>query len=391
MAVRAWSGRAESSRWWLVATALFACGLNLSGSRIALVIGLVAVLAASVLGVSLRRAVVALAFVAIGLLVAAALPETTYSGTDRVGDEMTLSTAGSGLRPRVAAWQGGLEGWAHRPILGWGPGRFQEANTPYAPVEVVEGQDVVFFDAHNIGIELLATLGLVGFVAVVAFAVLASNGCRGELCWFAAAATGTMLLQPMSLHTIPLVVLALGGARVARLEVPRVPRSVLGKGALALVLTVSATLALDYVLMARNLRVAAGRDAAAGERAASLMPWSAPLQDLVSQYSVQPVPPKGSEAAERALELVEKPIQLNPGRYLWWVRRGDFQGALGSIDEAEVSYREALARYPWSEKAWRGLALVARKTDDTALLAEADGALCEIGSTLCGKIEVEEP
>jgi len=76
------------------------------------------------------------------------------------------------VQTRFWAWQAGLKGWSESPktiLLGWGPENF---NIPFSKnfnpkFFVGSGSETLFDRAHNMFVEILVTMGIVGFLAYV--------------------------------------------------------------------------------------------------------------------------------------------------------------------------------------------------------------------------------
>jgi O-antigen ligase len=83
-----------------------------------------------------------------------------------------LSFTSPTVMTRYWAWEAGLKGWSESPkkiILGWGPENF---NIPFAKhfnpnFYVGPGSETLFDRAHNMFVEILVTMGLVGLFAYV--------------------------------------------------------------------------------------------------------------------------------------------------------------------------------------------------------------------------------
>jgi len=77
------------------------------------------------------------------------------------------------VQTRFWAWEAGLKGWQESPktiLLGWGPENF---NIPFSKnfnpnFYVGPGSETLFDRAHNMFVEILVTMGVVGFAAYVA-------------------------------------------------------------------------------------------------------------------------------------------------------------------------------------------------------------------------------
>lgn len=81
-----------------------------------------------------------------------------------------LSITSVTVQTRFWAWQAGLQGWRENPktiLLGWGPENF---NIPFSrhfnpKFFVGSGSETLFDRAHNMFVEILVTMGIIGFLA----------------------------------------------------------------------------------------------------------------------------------------------------------------------------------------------------------------------------------
>ncbi|MBM3933396.1 MAG: O-antigen ligase family protein [SAR202 cluster bacterium] len=73
------------------------------------------------------------------------------------------------MQGRIRSAKVGLQGFAERPILGWGPENFTIAYDRLVPLEVVAAATVTFDQAHNKLIEELTTKGILGLLGYMAF------------------------------------------------------------------------------------------------------------------------------------------------------------------------------------------------------------------------------
>ena len=171
---------------WGAAAALCTAGLVLTGSAGALV-GAGAAAGVVALGfawlASGRRRVAAIAAVAV-LAVGAAGLGARFVDPDRSATVEVARSAdgwpGQGavaylgsahldkpsVRSRLAAWEAGIEGFAERPLLGWGPGNFRAVFGRFASGHgaFAEPHD----QAHGKLVEVAATTGVAGLAAWVA-------------------------------------------------------------------------------------------------------------------------------------------------------------------------------------------------------------------------------
>lgn len=83
-----------------------------------------------------------------------------------------LSLTAVTVQTRFWAWQAGIKGWSESPktiLLGWGPENF---NIPFSKnfnpkFFVGSGSETLFDRAHNMFVEILVTMGIIGFLAYI--------------------------------------------------------------------------------------------------------------------------------------------------------------------------------------------------------------------------------
>ncbi len=153
--------------WYLVAIVPLVYVVCLLGSRAALA----GMLAAAVIA-AWRRPRIMAAVVGATLAVLVIVPAV---GSGSVGSRVASHDTGGGYQQREEIAHLGLDAWIHRPLLGWGPGRFLEATSPRVGLGFVHQGDVQtrFADAHDLVIEYLTTLGPLGLLALMMLIVLA--------------------------------------------------------------------------------------------------------------------------------------------------------------------------------------------------------------------------
>ena len=165
--------------FWVAAIVLDALILYMSGTRgavVGLAAGLIAFAAAYLLWGRDRR-VRLVALILIGSVVGLALLFVAVRSTatfDRMARSSVMlsrlakiSLADESVAGRVNSAVVGLQGFAARPLLGWGPENFTIAYDRYVTSEIV-AQEVISFDqAHNKLIEELTTKGILGFLGYV--------------------------------------------------------------------------------------------------------------------------------------------------------------------------------------------------------------------------------
>lgn len=257
----------QGSRWpaivgWAVAVALLSWAFGLTRSAGGYV-GLAAgggflVVTGAFLGRRRTRRVAVAALVALG---AAAVPLGIhfFSGgpaptapwlDNPVGRQIArISLQQDTVQSRLTSWRTGLEGFAERPLFGWGPGNFEAVFGRFASgyASVTDAHD----HAHSEIVEVAATTGIGGLAAYLALWTLAftvvwraartMDGQSRTLTLFVGAALASMLAfnqflfstAPGSLHAILLLSFAAGlettAFRAARR--PRLPARLTAAGA----------------------------------------------------------------------------------------------------------------------------------------------------------------
>ncbi len=175
-------GRRPAGRWlralpWLGAAGLHFWGLALAGS-VGSFVGLAAGMGFLVLfgAVAARGRVRLLAAAAlVGMALAAAAAGVRFTAPDRAAywlpegpfaRVLAVHIDRPSVQSRLAAWEAGLEGFAARPVLGWGPENFivvfGRYASGYGAFSGPQGR------AHNTFVEVAATAGAAGLAAWLA-------------------------------------------------------------------------------------------------------------------------------------------------------------------------------------------------------------------------------
>ncbi|MGN6692712.1 MAG: O-antigen ligase family protein [Aquihabitans sp.] len=373
----------------------FTTAINLTGSRAALVGGTALALVAAAVGRRSRggtgldlgrAALVVLAAIALGFVLSLPI-QSDASGASRVGDVSSASGYGS----RLTMWGAGVQATAERPVFGWGPGRFREATSDRVTASFARGEtpNRLFYDAHNVAVEQLVTTGIVGLVLFGGFVVTVFRRARGPLAWFAGGVALTWLLNPLSVCTAPVVLVALGAAwsqAPPRPSTASARRTAAARGigaALALVgLLVGGALIWSAALIQQG---SDPTDVATLERAARLRPADPVVQGIIADAAAQQAILVASPANQRAaLDAVDELVRREPSRPTWWVRRGYARGTFGPgtpasrARKARADFERAYELDPWSLEALTGLRDVADFLHDDAAVARWNDRICQI-------------
>jgi O-antigen ligase len=343
--------RSNSLRWG-AATTLVGAALQLSGSRFAL--GLAIVAAVVELLRWRRQALVAVGALVLGLLlgvgIGAAGGAITGSGRVQAGGQSVGTTA------RLQTWIGAGHAIAERPLLGAGPGRFRAATSPHRSLALVrnEGADRLFFDAHNVFVEYATTTGILGVVAFAAWLLLACGRARGPLLGFALLVLAMHLVEPQFAGTTPLAFLALGVA--GRVTVAPLHRAATAVIALVVVVALGAAGRLlygDFQLRQAGLDF---RAAPAKAAVGLLPPWPEPAKvaGRVSLYrSITTHAPDARAETLHWDQLATRRDNTDPEA---WSALAEAELYFRDARAAERNFREALRWDPWSVRALNGLA-----------------------------------
>lgn len=342
------------ARGLLPAITLFAIALELSGTRFALAATGVAMLVLMAKYRSLRGAA-AVAAMVVGLGLGAAIAATTDAQT---GTTRASAQAASGVKPRMEIWLGGARAFADRPVAGWGPGRFREATGSRRSFELAqaEGPEAQFLDAHNVGVELAVTTGLLGLAAALAWGVASVRRAGGPLLVFALVGLSLLLVQPMNVSTVPVAALCLGAAmanqaltrtRAAAWRVAGLTSAAIG--------TVGAALLLyaDYTRLESELDF----DLARASQVDSLSPpWpeTASLIGKVHLFRALIPNPDDPALLQVALDWRVAAAERDPSDSRSWSDVGELAMTIPRFDLAEEAFARALEANPQSSRAFLG-------------------------------------
>ncbi len=365
-------------------------GLWISGSRIAFLAAVGTVLFAA--WRSLRLTAVGIVpWVVVGVVageLARWFNRSISSGsTAGTADRLSGSQVASGLTVRLDVWRFGWSAFGRRPIVGHGPGNHANAIQSHIDPEFASTVDIddfagVWPDAHNIVLELLVTVGVVGLIAVGAFVAVQFRLLNGPAAWAVAAMTATWLMQPMSVVSL-LPVLAMLGVASRRAGDGGPTLSPMQPG-LRNAVAVVGVLAAAWLIVTDALlvRVDDTRSIADGELVAAVW-WHDPntahggavggLREAV--LSDDP------EDAARILDLAREITERDPSLAFWWMRRGDLERIFELDADARRSYERAHELLPWSRSAILAVLDDENRPDERAELERRLAILDEASAT----------
>lgn len=337
----------------LLAVALLAVAVQASGSRTALTMAILVVAVVAVRDG--RRALPVVAALVVGLMMGGAIGSVGASGSQRLAEGVEAPS--SGLTSRLEAWRSAPTAIADAPLLGAGPGRFRAATSRYRTLGMAqaEGSDRLFADAHNLAVEAVVTLGALGLLAHGAWLCLAVRRSGGPLAGFAIVLGVFALVEPQSVATGPVALLALGAAG------PPVPSGsalpLIAKTFTCAIVTAALVLAVMLLVGERHLELAARDfDVAAARRADRLLPaWPEPAA-LIGWVGAAT---NETDALERTRTAYAAAAERDPTSSRTWNRLATLELKMGILDQARRHFAQALEHDPWSGQAMLGLARAA--------------------------------
>jgi O-antigen ligase len=362
--------------------------VELSGSRVSLVVSVVIVLGFGVAHLRAKdwkRALVLLAVVIVAFGLAQLPAQSANSGAERVQADS------GGLGTRVILWRTALDGLVERPLLGYGPGRSQVATTPRRTLKIAqyEGPDTLYSDAHNFLVEELVTTGVLGFLAFLGWLILSGRRARGPLAGFAAVAAIAMLVEPQFIGLTPLVMLALGVSTVRAADTKRVDLGFKDSRPLAwlaVALALTGAVGGGLLLVGDHHYYGAVIHSSMPdlERAERTMPPWPQLPGVHAQLLFEGArATNNAKEGREALRYEREARERDPADPLWWYASGAIEETYGTSARADAAYRHALKLSPWSYQALFGLYRIAVRDGRHADAISYRKTMCRIGAEYC--------
>jgi hypothetical protein len=319
----------------------------------------------------------------LGLFLSVVMQRVFDAGADTV-ERFAANSGGD----RAYVWRAGLSAFRERPITGWGLGGVRPAIQHFFSPEFVrlfqtDDFSETWTDVHNVVIQMLVSVGVIGVVLLVAFVVLANRRANFAMSLAAVAISINWLLQPTGLYSLAVASVFLGaaGSRVV-LSDDRSHRWLRALTATCVVLGLSAALFLVAADMRLRSAVHSGDKAAI--RSASA--WFVDDTFIIDRFVLDSYD-RGLDKEGRLREGTARHLtDLEPDVPTWWAElamtqweNGDYAGMRASIDKA-------MALQPNHTRAWVLLAIYARKVGDDQLVLSARKQACDLGAPVCGPI-----
>jgi O-antigen ligase len=295
----------------------------------------------------------------------------------------------SGLGDRFELWSYALDGWAERPLLGWGPGRFTAAPGSHISDAWVMRFEHSWADAHNVALEWLTTLGVVGLVLGLAFVIAAGWRARGPMAWMAIGIAIGWSVEPASAGTIGLAALLLGASVPVSRDGWQLGGSRMRTIAVATACAIGLALGTWYIVGDYAIDLTPEPDDPDRSLLTFWYSSDPALSNLVSaQFALRADGDRGSEEAlEWAVETTEREGDFSRWHGFLALRRLQ----LDDLEGARASAERALELQPNNELALNVLLFVAQRSGDDELAARATQKLCGLEECPTGVDAPNEP
>jgi O-antigen ligase len=321
----------------------------------------------------------------VGGIVVGSILAKVRGGLGAIG-RATSSTAGETFGQRFGVWKAAVHALPNHLILGAGPDQFQAATARYFPFSFAQSNgEVSFTDAHNLALELLVTVGIVGTAFFVGWLVLSLLHRQGPLLGFGIVLLAVELFEPLNLVITPLAFLAFGAAALRHDQVERDP-SQKARGDLPSpdrvprwVLVASITMALlalipAVVLLVGDAAYERGLSLEAAKQPATLgsaklansilAPWPEPA-NLLSEIYFDSYLAGNLTQFSTARDWEEVAIDRNPTDPALYQFMAEMDTAQGDLVAVQKNARLALTYAPWWSAPMNDLGLVAASQGQT--------------------------
>jgi O-antigen ligase len=394
---------ASRKLWWPVVLVVSAA-LELTLERVALPV-LIVIIGAALVAYGVRRAA------PFGVLTLIGYAAAYVAGGSGLGNRVASGTATTTYGTRLDIWRLALQSVVDHPLVGIGPGQVVSAIAPHVSATFAArlGVGTLPADSHDILIEVLATTGVLGFVAFVAWIGGAALRARGPFLACAAGMLVVELIEPLNVGITPVALLALGAASVSVAGKPvglaalrqwrrtpsaagtapeAAPRGVTGEAgggdtvagrgrfrpsAVITALLVVASLFVgvtmvvgDHYLLTNYQDVLRQPKIATGKDANRLLPYWAESAEAVAESYLwaSDFNNSGTTPVKEALAWYATAVERFPASPVLPAQMGALELQLGNRAAARRQYLRALALDPWTFYALEGLGTMAKQADD---------------------------
>lgn len=361
----------------------FALGIGLSGTRVSIV-AIAVVIAMLCLRARNMRSVFVAAAAIVGLGSSLVVQQLFLSSSIRSGASSVERFSSVGTEGRIEVWKAGLSAFRDRPILGWGLGRvrvgIQHHFTPdFVRLFQTDDRNYAWTDVHNVLVQMLVAVGIVGVVLLAVFVVLAFRKVDFGLALAAVAISINWLLQPAVISSLAVAAIFLGAA-AGRL-VPTRPTGGRSRTATISAVVVGLTAALALVAADVHLRLAVQQDQMAGIRSAAA--WFGDDPFVIDEFVLGTYQQHLASDQPARVAAARRAVAAEPDVPIWWNELAMTQWDSGDLAGMRASIAKALELQPNHIRSWVQLTAYAKHVGDVQLERLARTHACGLGAPVC--------
>jgi len=236
-------------------------------------------------------------------------------------------------------------------------------------------------------VQMLVSVGIVGFVVLAAFVVLSVRKGDFGLALAAAAISVNWMLQPTGLSSLSIAMIFLGAAAVRTPELCRSARTGhLGSDKVGGAVTVGAVVvgfaaALALVGADLNLRRAVQTGDSAQMRAAAA--WFGDDPFVLDVFFVDTYKASDPQQAQARVDAARRAVAAEPDVPVWWNELAMTQWDAKDFVGMRQSVEKALELQPNHVRSWVQLTAYAKHVGDVELEASARKHACDLGAPVC--------
>jgi O-antigen ligase len=370
---------ARTRLYALMGVGFFALAIGLSGTRVSII----AIGATTVVvcwhARTLRSARIPAAIL-VGLGASALLQRIVQTGTETASRFATVNSGG-----RDQLWGFGLSALRDRPLLGWGVGRVRTGVQHHFTPDFVRSFQADDFsaawnDVHNVVIQMLVSVGIVGFILLIGFVVFAFRKADFGLALAAVAISINWLLQPAGISSLAVAAIFLG-ASLTRDAAPDAGGRRWSRLMTASAVVIGLSTALALVIADLHLKQAQESGDSAELRAAAAWFGNDPF---IADIFVMPTYRTDlAEGRQARTATARRMVQAEPDIPTWWNELAMTQWESGDLEGMRTSIEAALELQPNHVRSWVQMTAYAKRVGDTELEAIARTHACDLGAPVC--------
>ena len=374
---------ARSRLLGLAGVVFFALGIGLSGTRVSIIAIAVVIAVLCFRARNLRSLRVAGAAI-VGLGSSLVMQQLFLSSAIRSGASSVERFSSVGTEGRIEVWKAGLSAFRDRPILGWGLGRVRTGIQHHFTPEFVrrfqtDDTSLAWTDVHNFVVQMLVAVGIVGVVLLTVFVVLAFRKVDFGLSLAAVAITINWMLQPAVVSSLAIAAIFLGAAATRLSPIVRTGR---GRRVLPVsAIVVGLTAALALVAADVHLRHAVQQGDPAAIRSAAA--WYGDDPFVIDEFVLGSYQQHLASDQPARVAAARRAVAAEPDVPTWWNELAMTQWDSGDFAGMRASIEKALELQPNHVRSWVQLTAYAKHVGDVQLENVARTHACQLGAPVC--------